>query len=197
MTTTASALATATAPHLFWITSRAAGIVALLLSSASVGIGLLMGGRLTKRRGPDMRVTHEALSLATMAAIAVHGITLVGDKYLHPGLAEIAIPFIGAYKTFWTSIGIIGGWGMILLGLGYYARTRIGVQRWRRWHRFTALAWALGLIHALGMGTDAGQLWFLAMTSIAVLPVLVLLAVRWLGARDGAGVGSVPAGAAR
>ncbi len=44
-----------------------------------------------------------------------------------------------------------------VLGLSYYARARIGVQRWRRLHRFAALAWLLGLVHALGEGTDAGQ----------------------------------------
>ena len=33
------------APHLFWITSRAAGGAALLLSSASVALGLLMSSR--------------------------------------------------------------------------------------------------------------------------------------------------------
>jgi sulfoxide reductase heme-binding subunit YedZ len=61
-----------TAEHLFWITSRAAGILALLLATAGVSVGLLMGGRLIGRRGPDLRVAHEALSLATMAAIVVH-----------------------------------------------------------------------------------------------------------------------------
>jgi hypothetical protein len=50
-------------------------------------------------------------------------------------------------------------------------------------HRFTALAWVLGLVHALGEGTDAGQTWFEAMTAIVVLPAIALLAVRWLGAR--------------
>ena len=56
------------------------------------------------------------------------------------------------------------------------------MQRWRRLHRFTALAWALGLAHSLGEGTDAGQTWFLAMTAIVVVPAISLLAVRWLGA---------------
>jgi DMSO/TMAO reductase YedYZ heme-binding membrane subunit len=68
---------------------------------------------------------------------------------------------------------------MILLGLGFYARRRIGVQRWRKLHRFTALAWLLGLVHALGEGTDAGQVWFLAMIGIVVIPALVLLATRY------------------
>jgi sulfoxide reductase heme-binding subunit YedZ len=182
MTTTAQAstLATAVAPHLYWITSRAAGIVALLLSSISVCVGLLMGGRVLKGRQPDLRVAHEALSLGTLAALLVHGLTLIGDSFLHPSLGDVAIPFLSGYKTLWTSGGIVAFWAMALLGLSYYARTRIGPQRWRRLHRFTALAWLLGLVHSLGEGTDAGQTWFLAMTAIVVLPALALLAMRWL-----------------
>lgn len=180
--TTASLLATATGPHLFWITSRAAGIAALLLSSVSVCIGLLMGGRLSKGRRPDLRVTHEALSLATLAAIAIHGLTLVGDSFLHPSLADVAVPFLSTYKTLWTSIGIIAFWALLLLGLSYYARARIGPRRWAKLHRFTALAWILGLVHSLGEGTDAGQAWFLAMTAIVTLPALGLLCSRWLAA---------------
>jgi sulfoxide reductase heme-binding subunit YedZ len=179
--THAGTLATAVAPHLYWITSRAAGIVALILSSVSVCIGLLMGGRVLRGRKPELRVTHEALSLATLAAIAVHGLTLLGDGFLHPSLGDVAVPFLSGYKTLWTSIGIVAFWAMVLLGLSYYARTRIGPQRWRRLHRFTALAWILGVVHSLGEGTDAGQTWFLAMTAIAVVPALVLLLIRSLG----------------
>ncbi len=42
-------------------------------------------------------------------------------------------------------------------------------------HRFTALAWIMGVAHSLGEGSDAGQAWFLAMTAIVVVPPLVLL----------------------
>jgi sulfoxide reductase heme-binding subunit YedZ len=171
-------LATAVGPHLFWITSRAAGTAALLLSSLSVCVGLSMGGRLVKGRGPDLRVTHEALSLATLAALVVHGTTLLGDSYLHPNIADITIPFVSAYQTLWTSTGIIAFWALALLGLSYYLRPHIGQQRWRKLHRFTALAWLLGLIHSLGEGTDAGQAWFLALIAIAVVPALCLLLVR-------------------
>ena len=76
-------LATATGPHIYWLTSRAAGIAALLLSSLSVCVGLLMGGRLLKGRGPDLRATHEALSLATLGALLVHGLALLGDDREH------------------------------------------------------------------------------------------------------------------
>ena len=176
-------LATAVAPHLYWITSRAAGTAALVLSSLSVCVGLSIGGRLLRGRGPDLRVAHEALSLATLAALMLHGLALLGDGFLHPSLFELAVPFLGRYRTLWTSAGIVAFWSMLLLGLSYYARARIGPRRWRMLHRFTALAWILGLMHALGEGTDAGQAWFLAMIAIVVAPAIALLAMRWLGAR--------------
>src|SRR5436305_14477259 len=97
-------LAAATAPHLFWITSRAAGTAALFLSSAGVCVGLLLSGRFVRGRGADLRPLHEALSLATIVALLVHGLSLIGDKYMHPSLADVAIPFAGGYKTWWTSL---------------------------------------------------------------------------------------------
>jgi sulfoxide reductase heme-binding subunit YedZ len=171
-------MATAVGPHLFWITSRAAGSAALILSSLSVLVGLTMGGKLLKGRGPDLRLTHEALSLATLAAIAVHAFSLLGDKFLHPSLLDVTLPFASGYQQPWMAIGIVAGWAMVALGLSYYVRDRIGQQRWRRLHRFTALAWILGIVHTLGEGTDAGQTWFLAMSAIVVAPALVLLTAR-------------------
>lgn len=166
-------------PHLFWITSRAAGTAALVVASLAVCLGLLMSTRLLKRFSTvDLRITHETLSLATMVAIAVHGLSLIGDRFMHPSLLDIGVPFVGPFKTGWTSVGIISGWALIALGLSYYARGWIGIERWRRLHRFTALAWLLGLVHSLGEGTDAGKTWFLAMIGIVTVPALVLLLWR-------------------
>jgi methionine sulfoxide reductase heme-binding subunit len=165
-------------PHLFWITSRAAGFAALILASLAVSIGLLMSTKLVKGRATELRAAHDTLALATIVAIVVHGVSLLGDQYLKASVADIAIPFVSSYKTIWTSLGIVGGWSLILLGLSYYARRQIGAVRWRKLHRFTALAWIIGLAHALGEGTDAGQLWFLAMLALVAVPALALLGTR-------------------
>lgn len=167
-------------PHLFWITSRAAGIVALVLASLAVSMGLVMSLKLMRRRGPDLLALHEVLSLATLGAIAVHGLSLLGDHFVNLSFVDIALPFATAYKTVWTSLGIVAGWGLVLLGVSYYFRRRIGAARWRKLHRWTALMWIAGLAHPLGEGTDAGQLWFLAMIGVVVVPALALLAVRHL-----------------
>jgi methionine sulfoxide reductase heme-binding subunit len=174
---------TAAGPHLFWITSRAAGIAALILSSGSLGVGVLIRGRGEPRRllGSDARALHEALSLATIVAIAVHGLALLGDSYLHPTPLDIAIPFSGGYRPFWTGIGIVGGWGLAALGLSYYARGRIGQARWRYLHRFIPIFWALGVVHTLGAGTDAEQPWLLIAIALPTVPALLLLLGRLAG----------------
>jgi sulfoxide reductase heme-binding subunit YedZ len=170
--------------HIFWITSRAAGIAALVLASVAVLVGLCMGTGLLgkgKGRGGDLRALHETLSLSTLVAIAVHGTALLFDSFIKFSIADIAIPFASGYKGIWMGLGIIGGWGLAFLGLSYYFKDRIGQARWRRLHRWTALAWVLGIAHSLGTGTDAGKTWFLTMTGIVVIPALLLLLWRLSG----------------
>jgi sulfoxide reductase heme-binding subunit YedZ len=169
--------------HLFWVISRGAGTTALILSSAAVGLGLTMGGRLIKGGGPDRRVYHETLSLAVIVAIAVHGLSLIGDTYLHPTLLDVTVPFALSYRTFATSLGIVAGWGLVCLGLSYYARKRIGFARWKIIHRFTLLAWLLGLLHTFTVGTDRGQLWFIALIALTAAPAVALLIARLAAAR--------------
>ena len=167
-------------PHIFWITSRAAGIAALVLSSASVGAGLLISGQGGSGKGlrGDARALHEALSLATLVAIAVHGASLLGDHFLHPTILDISVPFTGGYRPLWTGLGIVAGWALAALGLSYYARGWVGQSRWRALHRFTAVFWILGVAHSLGSGTDAGRPWFLIALAASAIPALALLLGR-------------------
>jgi sulfoxide reductase heme-binding subunit YedZ len=164
--------------HLFWVLSRGAGTTALILASATVGVGVVMGGRIVRRGARDRRAYHEVLSLATMVAIAVHALALVADSYLHPSLLDVTVPFVFSYKTLATSLGIIAGWGIITLGLSYYVRGRIGVERWKLIHRFTLLFWIAGLIHTFAEGTDRGQLWFIALILLTTVPAMMLVAYR-------------------
>jgi sulfoxide reductase heme-binding subunit YedZ len=170
--------------HLFWITSRAAGTTAMVLASTSVGVGLAMGARLFKRFGGDRLHIHQMLSLAVLLAIAVHAVALLGDTYLRPSLLDVTVPFALSYKTLPTSIGIVSAWAMFALGLSYYLRSRIGYRRWKAIHALTVLAWIGGLIHTFTEGTDAGQLWFIALILLIAAPAVVLLALRLSGRRS-------------
>jgi sulfoxide reductase heme-binding subunit YedZ len=173
-----STVSTNASTHLFWVLSRGAGTTALILSSASVGFGLLISGKLVKGSGPDRRVYHEVVSLAVMVALAIHVTALLADSFLHPSVLDVTVPFVFSYKTLSTSLGIVAAWGMILLGLSYYMRHRIGNERWKLIHRFTLLVWMAGLVHTFTEGTDRGQLWFIALIGLTTAPTLVLLVYR-------------------
>ena len=171
-----------TGEHIFWITSRAAGGAALILASLAVAVGLMVsaGRRRPNASKRDLRAIHEALSLATLVMVALHGLSLLGDAYLDPGVTGIAIPFDGSYRPLWTGLGIVAGYGLAALGLGYYARDRIGAARWRMLHRYTAAFWVLAIVHTVGAGSDAAQLWFLLASGIVVVPAALLLALRYI-----------------
>ena len=166
--------------HLFWITSRAAGGAALFLASAAVVVGLMLSAKKPVTNKSDLRAIHEALSLTTLAMVVLHGVSLLGDAYLNPGIAGISIPFVGSYRPLWTGLGIVSGYGLAALGLTYYARDRIGTARWRKMHRFIALFWVLGIVHTIGAGSDAGELWFLLLAGAVIVPALALISLRWL-----------------
>jgi sulfoxide reductase heme-binding subunit YedZ len=148
--------------HGWWLASRASGLVALVLVTVSVFLGLTMSGKVMRRPGfaKKLLAVHEQTALAGLVAIAVHGIALLGDPWLHPGVAGVAVPFALGFKTFFTGLGVIAAYLAALLGLSYYARRRIGARLWRKAHRATVVVYLLGLTHALGAGTDASMVWF-------------------------------------
>ena len=156
------AVSTTLQTHGWWLASRASGLLALVLVTVSVGIGLTMSGKLMRRPGlsPTLMAVHEQTALAGLIAIAVHGITLLGDPWLHPGVAGVTVPFAMDFRTAFTGLGIIAGYLAAFLGLSFYVRKRVGPKLWRKAHRATVVVYALGLAHALGAGSDASAVWF-------------------------------------
>jgi sulfoxide reductase heme-binding subunit YedZ len=166
----------------WWLASRSAGVVALVLVTISVGIGLTMASKLIRRRGagPMLVRIHEQTALAGLVAIAVHGITLLGDHWLHPGVRGVLVPFSMGYRPLFTGLGIIAGYLAALLGLTFYVRRRIGTKLWRKLHRATVLVWALGVVHTIGAGTDAASAWLREFMVVTAVPIVALFAVRTL-----------------
>jgi sulfoxide reductase heme-binding subunit YedZ len=179
------AAASALQTHGWWIASRASGLVALVLVTISVGIGLAMAGKVMRRPGLSRKLVaiHEQTALAGLVAIAVHGITLLGDPWLNPGVAGVTVPFAMSFRTIFTGLGVVAAYLAALLGLSFYARRRIGARLWRKAHRATVLVYVLGLVHALGAGTDASAVWFRWWVVLTAPPIGGLFVYRVLSGR--------------
>ena len=168
-----------------WTAQRAAGIGALLTSSGAVVLGVLAAapalsrGRLGAFPRKDLRPLHEAASIATMVAIALHVLLFVVDGFVTPGIVGALVPFASPTMPLAVGLGQVAAYGMVALGLSYYARGRIGPARWKRAHRFVAGFWLLAVVHTVTAGSDAGRLWFLAIALAPAVLAAGLLALRW------------------
>ncbi|MEA2387919.1 MAG: methionine sulfoxide reductase heme-binding subunit [Thermoleophilaceae bacterium] len=165
--------------HAWWLASRSAGVVAFLLLTTSVVLGLAMALRLAPRNAvPALRKGHERVAIASLAAIGAHGTLLLGDPWLHPGLSGLLVPFAMSYRAVWTGLGVCAGYLAAALSLSYYPRRRIGARRWRNAHRLIPIAWVLATAHVIGSGTDGSQAWLLIPLTAAGLLVIVMLLYR-------------------
>jgi ferredoxin-NADP reductase len=164
----------------WWLASRAAGVVALLCITVSVGVGLAMAGRVSRR--PALARTllnvHQQTALTGLVAIAVHGITLLGDRFLSPSIGDLVIPFTSKHEPLWTGLGVTGGWLAAILGLSYWIRHRIRAGLWRKLHRATILVYILAVAHTLGAGTDAAEPWMRVLLLTTGAPILFLFLMR-------------------
>lgn len=171
--------------YLWWLVSRASGIVALGLVTIAVLLGLTMSTKLLRRPGMGRTLLslHQHVALVGLAAIAVHGLALLGDPWLRPGLRGLTVPFAMSYRPQFTGLGVIAAYLAALLGLSFYARRRIGGKRWRQLHRATVLVWVLGVIHTLGAGSDASTRWLRAFVLLPAIPIVYLTVLRSLQGR--------------
>jgi methionine sulfoxide reductase heme-binding subunit len=171
--------------QLFWLASRALGIVAIVLLAISVALGLAMSGRLARRPGlpATLKRLHEGSTLVTLGLIVAHAGVLLGDGYLRPGVAGIVLPFQLGYRPLWSGIGIIAGWLALILALSFYVRRWIGTRTWRWLHRWTIAVYVLALGHAVGAGTDGRSTWMLVMLGLLTAPIVFAFTYRVLRAR--------------
>ena len=75
--------------HIWWLSSRALGIVAMVLVSLSVGLGLAIAGRLGRQPGLPARMKnwHEALALALDKRL-----TAIGEDHPMPYSGDPGAP---------------------------------------------------------------------------------------------------------
>ena len=169
-----------------WYASRATGVVTLLLLTAVLLLGILVGrqGRLPGL--PSFAVTglHRNVSLLAVAFLAIHVITAIVDPYVTIGLAAAVLPFSSSYKPFWLGLGAISLDLMAALILTSLARARMSRRAWRGIHWLAYAAWPLAVGHSLGSSSDTRSGLVLSLLVGCVLAVAFAVAWRLSRARE-------------
>lgn len=177
-------LAAATSPSAFWYLTRGSGVVALLLLTASIALGVLTSLGWRSARWPRFLSggLHRNLTLLAIAFVAVHVVTTVLDGYAPVGLKDAVIPFASRYRPVWVGLGAVAFDLLLALVVTSLLRARIGYRLWRGIHWLAYASWPIALIHALGTGSDAPVGWLTAVgfgsAAIVVLAALARVTLR-------------------
>ena len=168
-----------------WYATRATGLVALVLLTASMALGLLSAVRFQRPAWPRFVTLglHRNLALLALGFTAVHVLTTVLDSFVSIPLQDAFIPFISSYRPIWVGLGAIALDLMLALIITSLLRTRMGLRSWRIVHWTAYLCWPVAVLHGLGTGTDTPVGWVLVLTASCVLAVTALtiwrLALAW------------------
>jgi methionine sulfoxide reductase heme-binding subunit len=162
-----------------WYASRATGIVALLLLTAVMLLGILVTrqGRLPGLPRFAVSGLHRNLSLLATAFVALHVLTAVLDGYVDIPLTAAVVPLTSPYERIWLSLGAISLDLTVALIITSLLRRHLSRRAWRAVHLLAYLSWPVAWVHSF---FSSGDLQHGVLLVIAVgCAIAVVGAVIW------------------
>ncbi len=154
-----------------WYAARAGGIVAYVLLSLNVALGLAMTGKKRMKRWPRFTLedVHRFTGLLTGTFVVLHIVAIAIDAYLPFSLASLAVPLLASYRPIWTGLGIVAAELLLALAVtNHYRNAKLSYRFWRRAHYVNFAVWAAATLHGVGSGTDRSTPWMIAIFAAAV-----------------------------
>ncbi len=150
-----------------WALGRGTGVVALVLLTVTVVLGILTRSGRPAFGLPRFAVTlvHRNSALIGAVFVLIHVVTLLFDPYAQLNALDFFVPFLGSYHPFWLGLGTVGLDLLIAILVTALLRRWIGQRVFRIVHWAAYALWPIALFHSIGTGTDAGA------------PLFILLAV--------------------
>jgi hypothetical protein len=166
-------------PSLLWYATRATGMVALVLLTGTVALGVVGTARAASQRWPRLVTAglHANLALISTAVVFVHIVTTVLDPFAPIGWIAAIVPFSSPYRPLWLSLGAIAFDLLAAVLITSLLRHRLSHRAWRAVHLLVYASWPVALWHGLGTGTDTKLPWVLVIDVACVAAVAA--AVCW------------------
>jgi sulfoxide reductase heme-binding subunit YedZ len=166
--------------HVLWYATRATGIVALLLLTITVTLGIVGVSKLESPKWPRLvtALLHKNIALLVTAFIGIHIATTLLDSFVKISPVAAIVPFASSYRPFWLGLGAIAFDLILALIATSLLRSRMSYRAWRAVHIMAYASWPIALWHGLGTGTDAKLPWLLALDCLCLLAVAGALAWR-------------------
>ncbi len=165
-----------------WLASRAAGVVALVLLTAQIVIGLLVShptNKATWRVSPGVFPWHDSLWLFVLAFVVAHVVSIVVDPYAGVGLVGAIVPGLSSYRSAPVALGSLALYALLIVGLTARFTRLLPRGAWLVIHRAGVGVFVLGWMHGLLAGTDSPGLFALYVALGSA--VAIATAWRWWG----------------
>jgi len=163
-----------------WYVARSSGLIAWALLAASVLWGLAISTRVLRGtpRPSWLLDLHRYLGGIATVFVGVHIVALLGDTYVHFGLASVLVPFAGSWHPVAVAWGVTAFYVLLAVELTSLLRTRIPKRLWRATHYASFPLFVVATIHAVSAGTDARTWVFEVVAALTMMTVAALTALR-------------------
>jgi predicted ferric reductase len=163
-----------------WYATRASGLMALILLTLTMVLGVITTTRARARNWPGFaqQEMHRRISMIAVVFLGIHVLTSVLDTYVNISWAAIVIPFTSSYGRFWVGVGAIALDLMLAVFVTSLLRARMHAGMWRAVHWLAYLSWPVALAHTFGMGSDSREGWVIVLGAVCVVAVALALAWR-------------------
>jgi sulfoxide reductase heme-binding subunit YedZ len=161
-------------PQVWWYLTRAAGIVAWLMLTASVLWGIVLSTKAfpEHRRPAWLLDLHRWLGGLAVSFTAIHLGALVADNYVHFGLADLTVPFASSWKSGAVALGVIAMWLLIAVEATSLAMKRLPRRTWRWIHLSSYAVFLLVSLHAALAGTDRSHWLYQSTATVTIVAVV-------------------------
>lgn len=160
---------------LLWYLNRGTGIVLVVVFTLTVVLGVLATGRSVSRWWPRFvtQGLHRGLAAVSVLLLLAHAVVAVVDEFVDIRWWQAVVPFGATYEPLWLGLGTLALDLTVVVVATSLARSRLPHRLWFVLHLTTYAAWVAGVVHGLGIGTDADLGWSVAITAACVAAVVV------------------------
>ena len=169
-----------------WYASRATGIIALIMLTGVVvlGVGVQRRGRLPGLPRFAIVGLHRSISLLSVVFLTIHILSAVADSYVNIRITDAVIPFAASYEPLWLGLGTVAFDLILALIITSLLRARLGRRTWRAVHWLAYVSWPVAVAHSFGSSTDMQSGWLLGLGIACILAVIGALAWRFAPGPD-------------
>jgi predicted ferric reductase len=167
-----------TSPYL-WYTTRATGIVTLVLFTLVVALGTLVSNRIggTMVGRFELNEFHRSISIVAMIFLLIHVLTTIADSYVSTGVVSVIVPMTSQFKRVGVALGAVSFDLIVAVWLSSIMKARIENRSWRFIHWFSWLAFTASIVHAYLTGTDTRS--GAGLVLVIVCSLIVIGAALW------------------